>query len=364
MALRFLVVDDDAADQREFSRLLRAIFPDSTVLSADEDLNASDLGEPPDVALVDFGLPGISGIELMEELRAGWPSTAFIITTGQGDEEIARDSIKRGAADYIPKSKIAPEPLRRMIDNSLAMSGMKRRLQEQQRELEVFADVMVHDFKSPIRTIRFLLDELKIGLEANDAPAIDNVTRLLDRAAERMGALVDSLACHAMTTKDLPFEIASLRESIDLSLIALTPAIAAESAVVHVHFDDVHLPCSPPQLSQLFQNVIGNSIKYAGGNRPEIEVSAQTDEPGHILISVADNGIGIPKEFRERAFEPFKRAPGATNVAGTGLGLATCRKVAERHGGRIWCDPETDSGTTIHVRLPLELGQSHLASQT
>lgn len=363
MALRFLVIDDDAADQREFSRLLLKIFSDSTILSADEGVTAADVGEPPDVALVDFGLVGITGIELMEELRASWPSTAFIITTGQGDEEIARDSIKRGAADYIPKAKIATEPLRRMIENALAMSDMRRRLQEQQRDLEVFADVMVHDFKSPIRTVRFLLDELKIGLEANDAQAIDNMTRLLDRAAERMGALVDSLACHAMTTKDLPFEIASLREAIDVSLIALTPLIAAESAVVHVHVDDVRLLCSPPQLSQLFQNVIGNSIKYAGGNRPEIYVSAQTDEPGHILISVADNGIGIPKEFRERAFEPFKRAPGAANVAGTGLGLATCRKVAERHGGRIWCDPETESGTMIHVRLPLERGRSQLPSR-
>ncbi len=354
--LVFLIVDDDDADRRMLGRLLARIYPDSVVHASDgSDLSPEDIADPPDVALIDYGLPGVNGIELMQDLRQFWPAAAFLITTGQGDEEIAKEAIRNGALDYIPKRKIGAESLQRMVGNALSLARMHARMAEQQQELEIFADVMVHDLKSPIRSVDFLVEELALSLEEGDAEATGNVMRLIRDSMSRMGSLVDSLACHVLTTKQMSFEQASLHSVVKTALNALKSVISESGASIAPAFDDVTLMCCPPQLSQLFQNVIGNAIKYAGEKRPEVRISVSTEAAGRITICIADNGIGIPPEFQDRAFEPFKRAPGASSsVAGTGLGLATCRKVAQRHGGRIWCESELGVGTTIFLSLPVE----------
>lgn len=352
--LTFLIIDDDEKDLRMIGRLLACGFPDGTVhLSNGERAAREDFGCAPDVVLVDYGLQGTNGIDLMDQLRRVWPAAAFIIMTDQGDAEIAKNSIRRGAVDYISKQKIGDESLRRMVGNSITISRIKTRLAEQQQELEIFADVMVHDLKSPIRSIGFLVDELTLSLQEGDAMAIENVMRLIRNSTSRMGSLVDSLACHVLTTKEMSFELASLRGTMETAIDALAPAISESSANIALKFEDVTLLCCPPQLSQLFQNVIGNAIKYAGEAPPEVEITATIEVPDQITIRITDNGIGIPSEFQDTAFEAFKRAPGASSVAGTGLGLATCRKVAERHGGRIWCESQVGVGTTIFLSLPI-----------
>jgi signal transduction histidine kinase len=115
--------------------------------------------------------------------------------------------------------------------------------------------------------------------------------------------------------------------------------------------------CFPPDIVQLLQNLIGNAIKYSGGRTPEISVSAEPAGSG-VMISVADNGIGVPPEYREKIFEPFKRLQRGSTQPGTGLGLATCAKIAKRHNGTIWCDPHADSGTTIRFVVSLENSQT------
>ena len=352
--LEFIVIDDDEGDCRAITRFLSRIFHKSNICSSLGDGAIVDqVAREPHVALVDYGLPGDNGIIRMEQLRISWPSTAFIIMTGQGDQEIARDSIKRGAIDYIQKNKISESSLERMVNSALAYAQIKMRMEDQQRELEIFSDVLIHDFKSPIRSINFLVDELKIGLEENDKASTDNVMRLLKRSASRMGTLMDSLGCHVSATREVTFEPASAFGIAEAAKEAIASVIAESSADIRLEFEDFELLCCAPQLSQLFQNLFSNSIKYSGENTPLVTVTASRDEPGKVTFQITDNGIGIPQEFRERAFEPFKRAPGATSVPGTGLGLATCRKVATRHGGKIWCDAESTDGTTIFLRLSI-----------
>ena len=103
---------------------------------------------------------------------------------------------------------------------------------------------------------------------------------------------------------------------------------------------------------QLVDNLVGNAVKYvAPGVRPSVSIAA-TEADGLVEVAVADNGIGIPSDQRERVFQPLVRTDGATSYAGTGLGLDICRRVVERHGGRIWVDPQVQHGATFRFTLP------------
>jgi signal transduction histidine kinase len=107
-----------------------------------------------------------------------------------------------------------------------------------------------------------------------------------------------------------------------------------------------------PLLTQLLQNLIGNGIKYCEADTPTLRISAHPEANGFWRISVRDNGIGIDEKFYRQIFEPFERLHGRGKYEGTGLGLATCKKIVERHGGRIWCESNQDGGTTFNFSLP------------
>jgi light-regulated signal transduction histidine kinase (bacteriophytochrome) len=105
------------------------------------------------------------------------------------------------------------------------------------------------------------------------------------------------------------------------------------------------------QLTQVFQNLIGNAIKFCTQDVPQVHVSAQQSEK-EWLISVKDNGIGISPQFHRRIFEIFQRLHGRSEYSGTGLGLALCQRIIERHGGRIWVESEPGQGSTFYFTLP------------
>jgi light-regulated signal transduction histidine kinase (bacteriophytochrome) len=107
----------------------------------------------------------------------------------------------------------------------------------------------------------------------------------------------------------------------------------------------------PLQLSQVLQNLISNAIKFHGGEKPHIHISAEQKEKEWVF-SVNDNGIGIPAEYSERIFEIFQRLHNKKEYPGTGIGLATCKKIVERHGGRIWVKSEPGKGSTFYFTIP------------
>lgn len=116
-----------------------------------------------------------------------------------------------------------------------------------------------------------------------------------------------------------------------------------------------------PQLTQLLQNLIGNGIKYCESAPPTVHVAAAPDRDSAWLFAVTDNGIGIPEESYRQVFEPFKRLHPTGKYEGTGLGLATCKKIVERHGGAIWCESTKGKGTTFFFTLPIA-GKASLES--
>jgi light-regulated signal transduction histidine kinase (bacteriophytochrome) len=111
--------------------------------------------------------------------------------------------------------------------------------------------------------------------------------------------------------------------------------------------------CDQPQLVQVFQNLIGNSIKFRGRQAPQIHISAKREEREWIF-SVCDNGIGLDPKFGERIFEIFQRLHSRTAYSGTGIGLAICKRIVQRHGGRIWVESKPGEGATFYFTLPVK----------
>jgi light-regulated signal transduction histidine kinase (bacteriophytochrome) len=134
-------------------------------------------------------------------------------------------------------------------------------------------------------------------------------------------------------------------------------AIAEASAEI-VHSDLPVVMADPVQLSQVFQNLISNAIKFRReGVSPRIEINARQDDAG-LIFSVKDNGIGFDMAHRERVFTMFKRLHTRTRYAGTGIGLSVCKKFVERHGGKIWVESQPGEGTTFFFTLPATEGES------
>ncbi|MEU7901455.1 ATP-binding protein [Actinoplanes sp. NPDC049118] len=220
-------------------------------------------------------------------------------------------------------------------------------------ELEQFAAVVSHDLASPLGVVGGYLDLLAdYYAEVLDERAggwIDGAAR----AVGRMQGLIDALLTYARVGGE-PREHANaeLGAAVDQALLDLGDRVRESGATIGISSPQVALACDPTLLRQLLQNLIGNGIKYRDPARPcRIEVAAERRE-GDWLVTVTDNGIGIPADQRRRVFEMFARV-GPRSHAGHGIGLSTCQRIVERHGGRIWAGAAPGGvGTTISFTLP------------
>lgn len=349
-----LIVDDDAGDRKLMRRLLLKLHPDARILEAENGAQALlYAGSPVEVAFIDYLLPDGTGIELIGQLAEVWPRAVAFVMTGQGDEEVAKSAILAGAADYIAKSAITAQALQRMIANGLNVAAMQWQIEEQQNELRLFSDVLVHDLRAPVRAIRFLSDQIMEDFGAGNLDAAAGGFDMMKKSVQKMSDLIEQLACHINPHSEGKPEVVPVESLYDGLRAVMAQDIAASGARVRWQSGGLQALCFPAEITQLLQNLIGNSIKYSGGGPPEIAVTA-APVPDGLQISVADNGLGVPAEYRKKIFEPFKRLQRTSGLPGTGLGLATCAKIAKRHNGEVWCDPEAAAGTTIHFTLRLE----------
>lgn len=219
------------------------------------------------------------------------------------------------------------------------------------QDLEHFAAVAAHDLKSPLATISgylsLLADESKDILNKDSIEYID----VMAKASERMRSLIDRLLEFARLTKvDRPFGSVNIKNIVETTLVNLTDSVQKTSAKVTygplpVVTGDVDL------LTQLFQNLIANAIKFHGSEPPEIRIEAK-DKDGMWTVSITDNGIGFDSKDKENIFTLYKKLHGDTDYQGAGIGLATCRKVVELHGGKIWAASKPGLGSTFYFTLP------------
>lgn len=223
-------------------------------------------------------------------------------------------------------------------------------LRQSNAELEQFAYVSSHDLQEPLRTVSSYAQLLAQRYRGKLGPDADEFIAYLVDGAQRMSGLIEDLLQYSRLVRmgTAPFTNVNSGEALDMALMNLHKAIRDSGAQITRE----PLPIVSGheiQISQVFQNLISNAIKYSGGRTPAIHISA-TRDGDEWRFAVADNGIGIDPQYRERIFGLFKRLHGRS-VPGTGIGLATCKKIIEQHGGRIWVESVPKQGSTFYFRL-------------
>ena len=218
-------------------------------------------------------------------------------------------------------------------------------------DLEQFAYVASHDLQEPLRMVSSYVDLLGSRYEGRlDADADDFIRFAVD-GAHRMEVLINDLLTYSKVgTAGLEVRPTDCGEVVGSALANLEAAIDQTGASVVAESLPTVIGDSS-QLVQLFQNLIGNSLKFRGEETPRVTVRGQR-QGDEWIISVSDNGIGVDAEYAEKVFVIFQRLHGRGDYAGTGIGLAICKKIVERCGGRIWLDETYDSGACFSFTLP------------
>jgi len=229
-----------------------------------------------------------------------------------------------------------------------------QRTQEIERsneELQRFAFAVSHDLQEPLRMILTYSQLLERLLQSHITPETRDCLTFIQGAATRMKSLINDLLEYSRVS-GMPLQTrpVSLEGVLATVMFTLHTAIQESSAVV-THDPLPSVLADDRNLTQLLQNLLANAIKYRSDQPPRIHVSANRQN-GNWLFSVRDNGIGIDMAYAEQIFQLFKRLHPRTEYEGTGLGLAICRRIVERHGGRIWVESKPGKGSTFYFTLP------------
>jgi signal transduction histidine kinase len=349
--LNILVIDDDCGDRGLLQRLLKQTGLPCTcseTCSIEEALEACEKCAF-DCAIVDYRLPGQDGLAGVALLHERFPHMALIMVTGQGDEATATEAMRCGASDYMRKTQISAQSIGRSIENCVKQATLRRKVGRQREEMEVFAQVLVHDLKGPIQNLLTYVDFVEQSIQGGKTEEAIAYCGALARATTRMNSLIETLHQYTIAEEQVRFEPLEMRQVIIDTLGDLDRVVQKRGA--RVTYGELPAVSGTPQLTQLMQNLIGNSIKYCEAEIPLVHISAELQENNVWLFLVEDNGIGIPDKDAQKVFEPFYRLHGVGKYEGTGLGLAICKKIVERHGGTITCTSKQGQGTTFCFTL-------------
>ena len=225
-------------------------------------------------------------------------------------------------------------------------------LKRSNQELEQFAYVASHDLQEPLRAVTSYTQLLAQRYQGNlDEKADKYINYIVDGATRMQQLINDLLAYSRLGTQGKKFELADCNAAVQQSLRNLQIAIAEKKAAIAC--DEMPtVMADESQLVQLFQNLIANSIKFCRQDIPLIDIAARRRE-NEWLFYVRDNGIGIDPEYADRIFIIFQRLHGRREYPGTGIGLAMCKRIVERHGGRIWVESQEGKGATFCFTIPI-----------
>lgn len=353
-----LIVDDTPANVRVVAEYLGS--HGYTVMVAEdgeEGLERARFGQP-DLILLDVMMPGWDGFETCRRLQAD-PVTSgipVIFMTALSDINDKIRAYDAGAVDYVTKPFHAEEVLAR-VSTHLNLRATQRQLlarsQELARsnaELERMAYVASHDLQEPLRMVASYVQLLERRYRGRlDAEADEFITFAVEGAKRMQTLIEDLLTISRVDTKARPLQRVDCNDVAAMALAALRIAINESRAQVRCDA----LPSvlgDAGQLAQVFQNLIANAIKFCRDRPPQVDIGA-IREGRYWRITIQDNGIGVAPENGLRIFDMFQRLHAGHEYPGTGIGLAICKKIIERHGGAIGVTPGPASGSVFYFTL-------------
>lgn len=368
--LRVLVVDDETGMRLAVARVLNTytVRPDESddhvvgfaIETAETGEAALEMmaASVPDILLLDMKLPGMSGLDVLREIRERRHETLTVMITAYATLETAIEATKRGAHDFLPKP-FTPEDLRvavRRVVRHLLVQREARRLAEEKRQVRFqFISVLGHELKAPLAAVEGYLQILKDGTAGSD-PAV--VSRVIDRALVRTEGMrkliVDLLNMTRIESgqKRRDLAAADLRDAATAAIETVAAAAAARGISIRLDAPErAPLVADRGELDIIFNNLVSNAVKY---NRDGGGVTIAIDhEDGAWRVRVSDTGIGLSAEDAGRLFQDFVRIKNEQTraIPGTGLGLSIVRKLAHLYGGEASVESEPGSGSTFTVTL-------------
>lgn len=388
--LRLLLIDDDPDDRALARLILKSEFGHIETQEVSDPLSFAQAcaRRDFDLVLLEQRLGWAEGLAVLKLLKAEWPELPVIVLTRHGSEEVSATAARLRADHYLTKRPADLVRLPQAVVDALAWRGFGagfapaaaengRNGKDSKDSRDIgdpegagappreqgpappagedprhFALMAAHELQKPVRQVERYVQVLR---EEYREKLDEGANQLLDRvgdAARRLQDLVDSLLSLArVDSRERRFEPVDTEEVLDQALLNLKEEIRASGATVS-RSAMPQIQADPVQIVQILENLIGNALRFRGEEPPRIVVSAARSG-SHWVFSVHDNGDGIDPDEVERIFTPFQRL--RPEVPGTGLGLAICRRIAERHGGRIWARSEIGEGTTFFFTIPADL---------
>jgi len=364
-SLEVLIIEDSMVDSELIRHELRRCEFDVSchVVQSDGDFKARLKEALPDIILADYNLGQWRGMDAVEILRKGRLDIPLILVSGALGDETAVECIKQGATDYVLKDKLARLPAamhralqekRLRLERREAETNLAKKVEElarSNRDLEQFAYVASHDLQEPLRMVsaytQLLSDRYRGKL---DEQADKYIHYAIDGATRMQDLIHDLLRFSRVGRQEMVLQSADIKLVVEQAIVNLKVSIDETSSTVN---------CGPlpivmangPQLEQVFQNLIGNAIKFRDGAIPVIKIGAEL-KGGNWIFSVSDNGIGIAPEHSEVIFTIFQRLHTRAEYSGNGIGLAICKKIIEQHGGTIWLGDHSGPGCTFNFSIP------------
>lgn len=327
---------------------------------------ASAQAHPPDLILLDIKMPGISGYEVCKQLKADVHTSEIpVIFISALDEVLDKvKAFKVGGVDYITKP-FQPEEVLARVESQLNLRRLQRQLTEQNqqlqllneklissnKELEQFAYVVSHDLQQPLQSITGFAKIITLKYQNHLETEMSHYLTRIEDAGKRMQRLIKDLLDYCqIENQQQQFELIDCNLVLKQVLDNLHLIISEKA--VNINIDSLPTVIgNETQLIQLFQNLMTNAIKFVAPDiLPQIKIFVEPKN-NKWMFGIQDNGIGIKSGDLEHIFKVFHRLHSTQKYAGTGIGLATCKKIVERHGGDIWVESQPGIGTTFFFTI-------------
>lgn len=363
---QLILITDDTATDRMLVKTLLGRLPGAPYAcieasTCDEALELCRK-QPPDCLLLDYTMPDMDGIVFLKKLRReGFQHIPVVLITAFGSEELAVHALKTGVQDYLRKDRLSSDALCHAIKFAVYQKQAERALHQREldmraknEELTRFNNMVTHDLKSPLVTIRTFVDFLEADIQAQNTGRIETSLNHIRSAAEKMDRLIAEILNLSQIghTRNAMVAI-TLQEIVREAVSMVAGRIVQLGVRIQIQDEPVALYGDRVWLAQVFQNLIDNAVKFMGGQKePRIEIGAK-EKNGETALFVRDNGMGIDLQQQVKLFDPFEKLD--PSAEGTGLGLALVKRIIETHGGRIWVESEGQGrGACFWFTLPIK----------